>query len=214
MNHDFQMKRFDTCVPPTAATLILAVCLTLIIPSVGLAQTVKAFPTAEGFGASAIGGRRGRVIEVVNLVDQAQYDATKPFAAPPVGMDPVGDLLGKVLASVGACKPSRDTIDQRVVRSVRDGTGSSRISTTGPWPELAEGAPAPPLDSDHDGMPDGWEIIHSLNPGEASDGATFAANGYTHVENYLNQLAGDLVPNGPTTPATSGPRPKAGLPRP
>jgi hypothetical protein len=118
------------------------------------------------------------------------------------------------LASVGACKPSRDTIDQRVIRSVRDGTVSSRISTTGPWPDLAEGAPAPPLDSDHDGMPDAWEITHSLNPGEASDGATFAANGYTHVENYLNELAGDLVPNAPTAPATSGPRPGAGLPQP
>lgn len=147
------MKRFETCAPPTAATLIIALRLALAIPRPAVAQAIEAFPTAEGFGAGAVGGRGGRVIEVVNLVEQAQYDAQKPFPAPPVTMDAVSELLGKLLASVGACKPVRDVGDRRVVQSVRDGTGSSRISTTGPWPDLASGAPAPPADSDHDGMP-------------------------------------------------------------
>jgi pectate lyase len=142
-----------------------------------------------------------------HLVDQVQYDAAKPFPAPPVAMDAVSDLLGKVLANVGACKPARDAIDQRVIRSVRDGTGSSRVDTTGPWPDLAEGAPAPPPDSDHDGVPDAWEIARGLDPGQASDGATYAANGYTHVENYLNELAGDLVPRGSQTTGAAPSRP-------
>jgi hypothetical protein len=43
-------------------------------------------------------------------------------------------------------------------------------------------------------MPDAWEIAHGLDPDNASDGAVFAANGYTNVENYLNELAGDPVP--------------------
>jgi len=98
-----------------------------------------------------------------------------------------------VLASVGACKPSRDAVDLRIVKSVRDKTGTSRVNTTGPWPDLALGAPAPPADSDHDGMPDAWEIARGLDPASTSDGATFAADGYTHVENYLNELAGDSV---------------------
>ena len=33
------------------------------------AQDPKAFPTAEGFGANAVGGRGGRVIEVTTLAD-------------------------------------------------------------------------------------------------------------------------------------------------
>jgi pectate lyase len=33
------------------------------------APGVKAFPTAEGFGAGAVGGRGGRVIEVTHLGD-------------------------------------------------------------------------------------------------------------------------------------------------
>jgi hypothetical protein len=129
-----------------------------------------------------------------HLVNQAQYDAGKPFAAPPVAMDGVPNLLDKVLASVGAYRHSRDAIDLRIVNSVRDKTGSSRVSTTGPWPDLASGAPAPPADSDHDGMPDAWEIAHGLDPNNARNGTTAAANGYTNLENYLNELAGDPIP--------------------
>ena len=42
--------------------------------------------------------------------------------------------------------------------------------------------------------PDPWEIAHDLDPHNATDGAAVAANGYTNVENYLNELAGDPIP--------------------
>lgn len=109
-------------------------------------------------------------------------------------MDPVANLLDKVLATVGAYKPSRDALDRRIVNSARDKTGTSRVDPTGPWPDLALGAPAPPADSDHDGMPDAWEKARGLDPNNARDGAAFAANGYTNLENYLNELAGDPIP--------------------
>lgn len=129
-----------------------------------------------------------------HLVDQAQYDAKKPFPAPPVSQDPVSSLLDKVLTTVGACKPARDAIDLRIVESVREKTGSSRVNTTGPWPDLAAGAPEPATDSDDDGMPDAWETAHGTDPNNPSDGAALAKNGYTNVENYLNELAGDAIP--------------------
>jgi hypothetical protein len=129
-----------------------------------------------------------------HLVDQAQYDAGKPFSVPAVTLDPVSNLLNRVLASVGASRPSRDPLDRRIVQSVRDKTRSNRGSTTGPWPDLASGAPAPLADSDHDGMPDAWEISRGLNPNNAADSPAHAANGYTNVENYLNELAGDPIP--------------------
>jgi len=136
-----------------------------------------------------------------HLVNQAQYAAAKPFPVPLVTLDAVSNLLDKVLVTVGACKPWRDPLDLRVVRNVREKTGTSRVNTTGPWPDLANGAPAPPTDSDHDGIPDAWEIAHGLDPNNARDGAAAAANGYTNVENYLNELAGDPVPRVGKTPA-------------
>jgi hypothetical protein len=140
-----------------------------------------------------------------HLVNQAQYDAVKPFTVPPVTLDAVPELLDKVLAGVGAYKPSRDAIDLRIVNSVRDKTGTSRVNTTGPWPDHALDAPAPPTDSDHDGMSDMWEIARDLDPRDARDGAALAANGYTNVENYLNELAGDSVPGAEKTSAAPAP---------
>jgi pectate lyase len=43
-------------------------------------------------------------------------------------------------------------------------------------------------------MPDDWEKAHGLDPGTAADGPAVSANGYTNVENHLNELAGDVVP--------------------
>ena len=119
-------------------------------------------------------------------------------------MDPVSKLTDKVLATVGASKPSRDAVDLRIVGSVRDKTGYP-VNTSGPWPDLATGAPAAPPDSDHDGMPDAWETAHGLNPSDPADGAATATNGYTHVENYLNELAGDLI-SGYGSPSASSPK--------
>lgn len=129
-----------------------------------------------------------------HLVGPTQYAAAQPFPAPPVTLTPMPELLERVLASVGACKPRRDPVDQRIVQSVRARTGTSRVSTTGPWPDLAADAPPPPPDSDHDGMPDQWEKAHGLNPHDPADGPAIAPNGYTNVENYLNELAGDPIP--------------------
>jgi pectate lyase len=43
-------------------------------------------------------------------------------------------------------------------------------------------------------MPNAWEKAHGLDSNNPRDGAATAANGYTNVENYLNELAGDRVP--------------------
>jgi hypothetical protein len=103
--------------------------------------------------------------------------------------------LDKVLLTVGASRPKRDPIDLRVIKSVRDKTGTYRVNTGGPWPDLSVDAPAPPTDSDHDGMPDAWEVAHGLKPDDAGDGPRVARNGYTNLENYLNELAGDSIPD-------------------
>ncbi len=56
-------------------------------------------------------------------------------------------------------------------------------------------------DTDCDGMPDQWESDHGLNPNLASDGNDdMVGDGWTNLEYYLNQKAGDYPPGLPLLP--------------
>lgn len=71
---------------------------------------------------------------------------------------------------------------------VRDATNSPNA----PWPAYA--TYNVPVDSDHDGLPDWWELTKGLNPnsaaGDFSDSnGDPAGTGYSNLEDYLNWLA-------------------------
>jgi hypothetical protein len=93
-----------------------------------------------------------------------------------------------VLDNAGAIAPNRDAIDQRVVQSVRDGTGQIIDSQddVGGWLAFADGTP--PTDTDHDGMPDDWETSQGLDPDDPADANATTPCGYTWVEEYINSL--------------------------
>jgi hypothetical protein len=60
-------------------------------------------------------------------------------------------------------------------------------NNAGGWPVLASGTP--PVDSDHDGMPDEWELAVCLDPNSPSDANTDRdGDGYTNIEEYINWL--------------------------
>lgn len=42
--------------------------------------------------------------------------------------------------------------------------------------------------ADQDGIPDGWEKSKRLNPTDARDAQKINANGYSNLEQYLNDL--------------------------
>ena len=50
-------------------------------------------------------------------------------------------------------------------------------------------------DTDGDGLPDAWEIEHGLNPNVANPNGDFDNDGYTDLEEYLNELAAWPAPD-------------------
>ncbi len=50
-------------------------------------------------------------------------------------------------------------------------------------------------DTDGDGMPDWWEIEHGLDPSVANNNGDFDNDGYTDLEEYLNELAAWPAPS-------------------
>lgn len=130
------------------------------------ASPPPAFPGAEGWGRFAV-----------------------------VTTQPAEDAYALVLAEAGATRPTRDSVDARVVGEVADGTAPAgeqgiidRPADAGAWPELAS-APAP-TDTDGDGMPDDWETRFGLDPRDPADRNGHALHGsYTNLECHLNACA-------------------------
>jgi Right handed beta helix region len=139
---------------------------------------------------------------------EATFRVSVPFAAPAIVATPRAQMESTLKAKVGAIVPKRDGLDTRLIGEITSRTGGmgragaplseilvascNGVSTTPP-------CTAAPTDTDHDGMPDAWETAHGLNPNSAADGPAYATNGYTNVENYLNELAGDTIPTAPTS---------------
>jgi hypothetical protein len=120
--------------------------------------------------------------------------AELPFNAPEISTVPAKEAFEAVLDGAGATRPVRDTVDTRIVDSVRRHKGFiiNSQKQVGGWPEYRL-AP-PPKDSDEDGMPDDWEKAHGLNPRDPSDqNKTADQSGYTNLELYLNGLTERLT---------------------
>ena len=116
------------------------------------------------------------------------YKQSKPIPVPEIQMDDAPAAYEKVLAQAGATCPKRDSVDKRIIEEVQNGTGRiiDNEQDVGTWPKLQ--STTPPLDSDHDGIPDSWELEHNLNPNNSTDSHKLRPNGYTNLEEYLNSI--------------------------
>jgi len=127
-----------------------------------------------------------------NIVNgDSRYQASSPpFPLSNVSVEPAGNILDKILEGAGTIVPARDSVDERVVNDVINGTGTWNIQTqndVGGWPTLDKGAPL--ADSDLDGMPDQWEIEVGLNKDDPNDASKDRnGDGYTNIEEYINTL--------------------------
>ncbi|MGW8314801.1 MAG: pectate lyase [Bacteroidales bacterium] len=121
-------------------------------------------------------------------MEKAAYRKQIPFPTGPVTTQTAEEAYEKVLTVCGASM-NRDQVDERVVDEVR--TGKGRIidsqDEVGGWPvyNTAEAR----VDSDGDGMPDAWESDHGFDPANPGDrNGDEDGDGYTNLEEYLNQL--------------------------
>ncbi|WP_428630636.1 hypothetical protein [Sphingopyxis sp.] len=149
---------------------------------------------AEFYLAGNIDGRRSNV----SMADRMFFEPTD-------WMYLLGNIIGSlsiehyssaeqavrdVTAFAGAFP--RDAADQRVVTDFLSCRGSiiDDPSEVGGWPALAAGTPY--VDADADGMDDNWEAARGITVGTAdADG-----DGYTNLEEYLNERAGDQDASG------------------
>lgn len=164
-----------------------------------VANYAKAGPNtpAEGNTAFMGIGSTGRVYEHDNVYEPEIPIFTiysepelpqEPFAYPEVTTQSAAEAYELVLARVGAWP--RDPMNQRTLAEAEAGTGAlSNVSDA-----LIESGPEPPADTDHDGMADEWESSHGLDAADATDNiADRDGDGYTNIEEYVNELAESLV---------------------
>ena len=107
----------------------------------------------------------------------------------------------RVLDYAGARWWSRAAVDARLIAETRAGTGrivawadnpfDGSAQEGGEWRALAATPTASRpagFDTDGDGMPDAWETVHGFNPSVADDKGDADADGYTNLEEYLNEI--------------------------
>jgi hypothetical protein len=141
----------------------------------------------------------GVVMNDGTQADTALSKILMAFPAEQVTMQDATKAYELVLQQVGANLPRRDTLDERILRDVKNRTGrvidvqggyphgTPYAQTVNAWPALRSGNP--PKDTDRDGMPDGWEQKRGLKTNDATDASGFSLDKrYTNVEVYLNSL--------------------------
>jgi hypothetical protein len=141
---------------------------------------------------------------IMNVWDQFREDRrlSQPRPGFIAGNAPTVTTAEQALADVqrptgaGAFMPAWDAVDARLRNELatRKGKIINTIDDVGGWPNYpVQTRNLSTWDSDRDGMPNAWESSNGFNPNDPSDGPRVAANGWTNLENYLNDLAGDDV---------------------
>lgn len=134
------------------------------------------------------GKLNGRLITDYNGATPMQQPNLKCQA--PMNLEPAEDAFYAVMEHAGASRV-RDSHDMRIIEQLASlGTKGAFIANeqdVGGIGTLA-GADAP-ADSDGDGMPDEWEKANGTDPDKADANGDADGNGYTNIEDYVNNLA-------------------------
>ena len=132
-------------------------------------------------------------------VDKKNTVIDNPHPAEAIAMQSATDAYELVLKNTGAVLPKRDTLDERIIKNVRNRTGklidvqgdfphgTEYSLTINAWPTL-NSLPAP-IDKDKDGMPDEWEKKNGLNSSDSADASGYKLDKhFTNIEMYINSV--------------------------
>ncbi|MGD9635986.1 MAG: PEP-CTERM sorting domain-containing protein, partial [Pirellulales bacterium] len=128
--------------------------------------------------------------------------AAAPYATPALWKNATPQAAyERVLAEFGATPWDRDEVDALLYNDVVNRTGTiiahenelvARGVTNGGFGALGGGSASP--DTDGDGIPNYWEAKHGTNPAVANNNGDFDFDGYTDLEEYLNDRAAFAAP--------------------
>ncbi len=136
-----------------------------------------------------------------------EFDFSSYWGYEPITTQGAAEGYDLVLQRAGAWP--RDVVTNQALQDVQSRSGQWDNLRPADWLEgLTPGSP--PIDDDEDGMADDWESAHGLNPNDGGDHDTVMPSGYTAIEDYINELADQLVGipqanQAPYTPANPDP---------
>lgn len=130
------------------------------------------------------------LVAPASLRVESEQDLSGQYWAP-VTTESSTDAYDSVLAGAGAFP--RDLVTRQSVEQTKSRTGSwGSYPLPNPLDGLTPGSA--PADADSDGIADAWEAEHGLSSGDASDNQKEMPSGYPAIEEYINELADNLVP--------------------
>jgi pectate lyase len=140
------------------------------------------------------GTAEGPQSDLVSPEDRGLIVADPPPGLPAITTTSADQALEDVLMGAGARVPYFDSVDEQMIDDVHDGRGGmiDDVSEVGGWPTLPAGDP--PADDDSDGMPDRWEVSHDLDSRTDDSSEDRDRDGYTNVEEYVNDLVREFDP--------------------
>lgn len=139
----------------------------------------------------------------LGTVPQASVAARFPY--PTITLTPAATLMSDLAPMTGAFP--RDAMDTRLASYLSSSVEQRPVAWTntginrGDAYNVISPVPALPIDTDLDGMPDAWELVHGLNPNvQDHNGTTLSVSvtgvsGYTNLECYLNELSARRLAN-------------------
>lgn len=108
-----------------------------------------------------------------------------------VTVQPPAEAFNVVIAEAGSSL-QRDKVDLRIMGYLKSLGKKGRIFKS---EAEAEGQPEVKQkrtkwkDSDSDGIPDRWELLHNLNHHDHNDASVITSTGYTNLELYINSIS-------------------------